>query len=375
MKVLVTDADQKHTLAAVRALAGENITVHAGSTKGFALSFLSRYCSRRVVYPDPVKHEKDFVQFLITYAEREKIDVLLPIGYNANVVISKYKESLLQHIHVAIADYEQMSMAADKGKTMAFAESIGIKVPKTYHNINENIHYPVVVKGTKGQGNVTYVNSPKELSELDLENVLIQEYISGEGFGFYGLFNHGQPKAIFMHKRRREFPVTGGSSTSAESYYDEQLREQGVKLLTALKWHGVAMVEMKRDSRNGEYNLMEINPKFWGSLDLSIHAGVNFPFLAVMMALNNDVNPVMEYDRDIKCRWLFPQELLHVLARPRSAVAFFLDFFDSKMKSNLRLDDFLPDLYMIMLTPFIIVSRLLKRRLHSPHGKPKFLHD
>lgn len=67
-----------------------------------------------------------------------------------------------------------------------------------------------------------------------------------------------------MHKRMREYPITGGSSTAAESMYDPELRDLGLTLLKALDWHGVAMVEFKKDSRDGKYKLMEINPKFWG---------------------------------------------------------------------------------------------------------------
>jgi predicted ATP-grasp superfamily ATP-dependent carboligase len=375
MKVFVTDADQKHAMAAVRALGREKVIVHAGATRNHAVSFFSRYCSRKVIYPDPVTREEEFVQCLITHAQRAKIDVLLPIGYNTNVVVSKYKEAISKYVNVAIANYEQMLVAADKAKSMALAESVGIKVPKVYHRLEQVEKYPVVVKGVKGSGNVTYVNSPEGLAGLDLNDVLIQEYIPGKGYGFYGLFYHGEPRAIFMHRRRREFPVTGGASTAAESYYDESLKEQGIRLLSALRWHGVAMVEMKQDDRDGAYKLMEINPKFWGSLDLSIQAGVNFPYLTAMMARYDDVEPVMEYNHEAKFSWPFPQDLLHLLARPTSVGQFVADMFDRNMKTNLSLEDFLPNLYLIGMTPFVILNCLLKRRLYFPHGKPEFLYD
>ena len=314
------------------------------------------------------------MQFVTNYIEREKIDVLLPVSYDANVVVSKYKHIISKSVCVPISNYDQMLTAADKAKTMAFAEGIGIKIPKVYYSINEIENYPVVVKGRKGSGNVTYVNSPAGLRGLKVEDVLIQEYIPGEGYGFYGLFRHGEPRAIFMHKRRRQFPATGGASTAAESYYDERLKEQGIRLLRALQWHGVAMVEMKLDKRDGDYKLMEINPKFWGSLDLSIEAGVNFPYLAARMAVDGDVEPVMEFDLNTKFRWLFPQDLLHLFACPRSARQFFGDFFDRSMKTNLCFDDFLPSLYYIGITPLVIANRFIKGRLYSPHGKPKLLH-
>ena len=96
MKVFVTDADQKHALAAVRALGRENVEVHAGATTRYAVSFYSRYCHRKVVYPNPIADEKKFVGFLQKYTEQEKIDVLLPVGYDANVIASKYREVYIE---------------------------------------------------------------------------------------------------------------------------------------------------------------------------------------------------------------------------------------------------------------------------------------
>jgi predicted ATP-grasp superfamily ATP-dependent carboligase len=78
-----------------------------------------------------------------------------------------------------------------------------------------------------------------------------------------------------MHRRIREYPITGGASTAAESFYDPALRDLRLTLLRALNWHGVAMVEFKKDQRDGTHKL--INAKFWGSLDLAIAAGVDFP--------------------------------------------------------------------------------------------------
>ena len=374
MKVFVTDADQKHALAAVRALGRENVEVHAGATTRYAVSFYSRYCHRKVVYPNPIADEKKFVGFLQKYTEQEKIDVLLPVGYDANVIASKYREVLSKYVHLAVADYDRMLIASDKSKTMTFADSLGIKIPITYRSMDEVRSFPVVVKGTKGTGAVKYINSREQLLGLDLSSSIIQEYIPGEGYGFYGLFCKGQPKAIFMHKRRREFPITGGASTAAESYYDDRLKDQSIRLLSALMWHGVAMVEMKKDERDGNYKLMEINPKFWGSLDLSIAAGVNFPYLAAIMALHGNVDPVLEYDRQVKFSWPFPQEILHLLARPRSSGQILRDFFDPRVKTNVLWQDCRPNLYLIGMTPFVIFNRVIKGRLYFPQGKPK-LHD
>ena len=95
---------------------------------------------------------------------------------------------------------------------------------------------------------------------------LIQEYIHGDGYGVEILCNHGEQRAIFMHRRLREYPVTGGASTLRESVYNEKVKNIALDLMRDLEWHSVAMVEFKLDEKDGMSKLMEINGRFWGSL-------------------------------------------------------------------------------------------------------------
>ena len=66
-----------------------------------------------------------------------------------------------------------------------------------------------------------------------------------------------------MHKRLHEVPPIDGPGSMAKSFYDDKLRSFGTKILEEFNWHGVAMVEFKKDMRDGQYKAMEINPKFW----------------------------------------------------------------------------------------------------------------
>ena len=130
------------------------------------------------------------------------------------------------------------------------------------------------------------------------------------------------------------------------------------------------MVEFKKDARDGKFILMEINPKFWGSLDLSISSGVNFPKLLVEMALNGDVEPVFSYNTNIKFRWPFPDDMLHFFANPMSIFDILGECFDKKTRSNLWLDDFSPNVIQIYETCMDVVSRIMKGNLRYPHGNP-----
>jgi predicted ATP-grasp superfamily ATP-dependent carboligase len=148
---------------------------------------------------------------------------------------------------------------------------------------------------------------------------LIQERIppASEAFGLAALLDgRGQVKASFAHRRLREYPVRGGPSTLRESVHHPQIEELGIRLLQSLHWYGVAMVEFKVDPRDNQPKLMEINPRFWGSLALAIHAGVDFPALLYKMAMGEEFDPVLEYTVGARCRWLLPGDILHFLTNP-----------------------------------------------------------
>ena len=136
------------------------------------------------------------------------------------------------------------------------------------------------------------------------ERLLLQSYIDGVGYGVSVLYNHGEMRAHFIHRRLREYPLTGGPSTYRESVHHDGLFAVTKKLMDELKWHGVAMVEYKIEKETGNPYLMEINPRFWGSLPLALSAGVDFPYLLYQVATEGDCPRSTQYKDGIRSRWL-----------------------------------------------------------------------
>ncbi len=374
VKVLLTDAAYTHTLGAVRSLGRAGIRVTAVSPNRRAVSFYSRYCHNKVLCPDP-GNEEQFIDFIGNYIQENPVDVLVPVGYLSTVAISRHRKELLPFARIPVADYESMQVACNKQKTMQLAASLDVPVPGEYTSVEDITRFPVVAKDPYGSGKIRYIGSPREFERLDLTGSLLQEYIPGAGYGFFALFNHGKVRAYFMHRRKREFPITGGASTCAESIYDEDVKKIGLKLLESLRWHGVAMVEFKKDNRDGMFKLMEINPKFWGSLDLSIASGVNFPLLLVNMALNSDIEPVFRYNTGITFRWPFPEDMVHLCARPASGMDMLRECFDKRARTNLSLDDPVPNMLQIPRTCSRLVGLVGSGGLRYPHGRPRVNHN
>ena len=365
MKVIVTDADYKNTLAAIRSLGKRGIYVCGGGKKITDHSLYSKYCKRRIIYPNPSENAKSFINFMLKFVKKENYDVLLPIGVNTTIPLSFYKEKFEKYIKLPIASYDTLIKAHDKSKILKIAKKIGIEIPLTYYpkslkdvkNISQKIKYPCVVKLKRGSAakGLRYVNSPEELIKcyeippirsdmvFDYSFPMIQEYIPGEVHDICVLFNNGKPRAVLTQRRIWMHPINGGGGIYNETTNEPKLKEITIKLLKKIKWHGPAQVEFKIDSRDKKPKLMEVNSKFWGTLDLSIQAGIDFPYLACKMAVDGDIKPVFKYKVGLKYKWIFPYGLLYFIqSKNKFKNLKELFRFDANTKYDIHISDLLP---------------------------------
>lgn len=308
------------------------------------------------------------------------------------LLLAKYREEIRKHTFLLIPDFEKIQFVRDKGNLIRFAESKGIPTPKTFHDLPslspslepckvqgpspessaveslapdmregltlQTIPTPAVIKPriSSGYFGIAYVKKQEDLAPFYREvharypYPLIQEWIPDGGgtYGLSALFDEASKvRAAFVHKKLRMFPVQGGPSTLREAVEHPQVMELGLSLLKALDWAGVAMVEFKVDPRDGVPKLMEVNPRFWGSLQLAIFSGVDFPHLILRMARGENVPPVMHYQVGKRCRWLLFGDILHFLKNPNRLHLHpsFFDFFDPNTCYDiLSRDDPLPTL-------------------------------
>lgn len=336
MSVIVTGASRRASIAIVRSLGQKGLHVTVAGDSGGA-AFLSKYCKNRVMYTSPQRNAEKYLKEMLKIVKKGDYNVLMPLHDFELVPISKEIDRFSKYVEIPFPDYETLIKTLDKSITLKIAIENNVPIPQTYfiddlnriEHISNEINYPAVIK-PRSQTNwdgvqatttyitsKNYVNSPKELCQryLKIHNQskypLIQEYVKGGGFGVGLLFNHGKPRASFAYRRIREYPITGGPSTLRESIDNKKLIDYSVRLLKAMNWHGVAMVEFKID-QNDDPVLMEVNGRFWGSLALPIAAGVDFPYLLYKMAVDGDVKSVYDYKIGVKCRWFIPGDILHL---------------------------------------------------------------
>jgi predicted ATP-grasp superfamily ATP-dependent carboligase len=333
-RVLVTDGEQRAALAVVRSLgrAGHEALVCAASRR--SLAGASRFCTGRIVVPDPLTDPASFAEVVAAACEEHRVQLLLPIAEPAVLAVLDHRDRF-PGVHVPFPDAVTFRMVCDKAAVLEAAAAAGLHVPQQRLAASpefdaDDLAYPVVVKPARSVGEsggarlkvgVQYAANRAELSSL-VRNLppqafplLLQQRIVGPGVGIFVLLHEGKVIASFAHRRLREKPPAGGVSVYRESIQlDRTLLRQSVDLLSALHWDGVAMVEFKVDSATGQPFVMEINGRFWGSLQLAVDAGVDFPRLLVEAALGTKVTPPPAYRAGVRSRW-WCGDVDHVLAR------------------------------------------------------------
>ena len=388
LDVLLTDGDYNNTYAMLRALKEKGLKVGILFNNAYSLAYFSKLVDKRffiktVLRKNPDENRfKDFKEEIVTILKNNDISVFMPVGNISFKFASCFKSELQKYCKVAVVDEDIMSIAQDKSKTFKFAQKFNIPIPHTFrletideiNDIAEEISYPCVIKKTNyNESGVIYCNNKTELIENysmlyrkrkgEMSMPIIQEYIVGPGMGYYGVYDNGNCLGYFMHQRIHEFPITGGASTLAKSVNDPELKNLGDRLLTNMNGHGVAMVEFKKDLNDGKFKLMEVNPKFWGSFELSYKSGINFAYLYYLVAMGQQVHE-SNYKNDVYFRWTLPSDILWYKFASKGQRKEFRDLKKKvKFNSSTHWDDPLTIIYNFLFTFF----KFFKEKRY-PHG-------
>lgn len=325
--VLVLDANQRSALATTRSLGQHKVPVITCDESASSLAGSSKFSHRYLTSPSPADDSKQFIQYLITVVKKYNIGVIFPMTELTTALLLANKEHF-EGIILPFSDIDIVNQLADKCSLMHLAEQLNIPYPPTIFESGtnnseidfDNMDFPLVLKPgkswliSKGQWihtEVKFANTADEAKDILKTDpafhnhpFMIQKCVAGHGEGIFSLYNNKKPITFFRHQRIREKPPWGGVSVLSKSTeLDPKLHSYAQKLLTHVGWHGIAMVEFKVDSDGTAY-LMEINTRFWGSLQLAIDAGVDFPWMLYQVSCGNHVEPLNNYSTKTKLRWL-----------------------------------------------------------------------
>jgi len=329
MRILVLDGNQNQAVASVRSLADAGHEVLVGESSSWSKAGWSRFCRSSFEYPNPEKDSPGFIATISDVSKQRSGTLILPMTEATVLPISAQRDALLSiGARLVLPDHATVLRASNKEEMVRLAASIGIAIPKTIavnneddiQRASESLKFPLVLKprssvesqpdgAVRVTGRPRYAKDPKELLARyqDLRSicseVLAQEFVDGEGIGYFALMRHGELRAEFAHRRIRDVHPTGsGSAVRVGVAPDPTVREASLALLKSLVWHGVAMVEF-RQVQDQPPVFMEINGRFWNSLPLACYSGADFPARLAELAEKGDIEKMTAYRPGVVCRW------------------------------------------------------------------------
>ena len=310
---LVMGADYR-ALGVVRSLGRQRIPVWVIKQGGHLVAAASRYVTRRVAWPPG--EDKKKIDLLLNLSVKNDLKgwALIPTDDYAVTLASVYHDLLSEQYRVTVPRWEELRWACDKRLLHEVATKVGIHQPWTCRFSTEkelaslDCPFPVILKPAI-RHKPSSLSIPKAWRADDREallacfreassfippgDLIVQEMIPGGGetqFSYAALCKDGFSLASVMARRLRQYPKDFGQfSTFVETVDEPQVAESAERLLAATRFTGLVEVEFKKDPRNGQLKVLDINPRVWGWHTLCTRAGVDFSYLLWRLARDEPI--------------------------------------------------------------------------------------
>jgi predicted ATP-grasp superfamily ATP-dependent carboligase len=311
-------------LAAIRSLGRRGVPVIALDYHAAALGFESKYATPARC-PDPLEDEAAFVTFMSELGDSlEHPAPIFPTNDELLNAIGRHQETLGERFLYPFPSWDILGPIQTKRFQIERARALGVPHPRTRYEPTDELGFPVLVKPSDPAPfqRAFRVHSFRceTLDELEAAfeqarayDPLVQEFIPGGDDALYTLGAYlsadGEALGLFSGRKLRQTPPGAGTCRVGESVWVDEVVEHGLRYLEGLGFHGLAQVEFKRDQRDDEYKLMEINPRLWQWHGLAAACGVDLVDLAYRDLLGEPVEPKL--DRRPGLRWaitLVPSE-------------------------------------------------------------------
>lgn len=272
-----------------------------------------------VKFQVPAVYAPDYVDITLNICKEHQVDVLLSLNDLELPILAENKarfEAL--GVKVVVSDPEVIDICFDKYKTAQWVESLGLKSPKTYVRLedakqalaNGEIEFPLFMKPRWGSGSIG-LESIADMEELDIyyhllmkkikktilatasvgdEYIMIQEKLTGNEFGL-DVMNDLEGNNVGVSVKQK-LAMRAGETDKAVTRDLPEVREMGRKIGEALKHIGNLDVDIMQRA-NGDYCVLELNPRFGGGYPFSYEAGVNMPKAIIEWVKGNEVDASM----------------------------------------------------------------------------------
>jgi predicted ATP-grasp superfamily ATP-dependent carboligase len=310
--------------------------------------------------------------------------VLFPTRDETVAAFSRHRAELAEFFRVTTPSWDTVQWAWDKKNTYDLAEKLNIPIPKTFNvrgpeelpalysrlplaikpAVKENFFYATGAKAwraeTVDQLNQLYARAARQIAP---EQILLQEIIPGDGnqqVSYCAFFRDGKAHSTLLARRMRQHPREfGRAATYVESIELPVIEELSERFLKAIDYYGLVEVEFKKDVRDGQYKLLDVNARTWGFHRLGLPAGVDFPFLLFADQVGIKVESCRGRSGIGWVRLLTdaPTALSDMLRGYLSVGSYFASLRRTRIESVFCKNDPLPSLAEAVLLPYLIVKK------------------
>jgi D-aspartate ligase len=351
----------------------------------YSISRFSRYATYAVRVAN-LRDEQQIVKNVLDTGKRFGLFhwVLYPTREEIVAAFARQRDLLKTFFRVPTPDWETVQWACDKRKTYRLAEKLSIPIPRTWYPKSEDeltsleSHLPLVIKPAIKEHFIyaTHVkawrvDTATQLRErfaqasrlLPTGETMIQQLIPGDGrqqFSYCAFFKRGAALGSMTAQRRRQHPPEfGRASTFVETVDFPGLEQSSTEFLRAINYYGLVEVEYKRDPRDGQYKLLDVNARTWGYHTLGGRAGVDFPYLLFADQLGESVLPCRA---KAGLKWIrlvtdIPTVLVEALHGRVKWREYLRSMINTHTESVFSREDPLPGLMEVALIPYLIMKR------------------
>jgi len=286
------------------------IVTHTLSKQRYPPYRFSRFCENHYCCPP----EEDWLAFVVEMACRLGVEVLFPVSETMIRLVVENQRSLAGVVRLpALPSLDAFETVQDKWAFFQFAADNDLPVPRTARltksadlraALVSGLSLPALLKPTRTTGNGQGISILRTLNdEIAIsrhgcewsEAHLLQEYIPGTDLCLCGYCRKGQ---ILAYTIQQAVVTRGrfGCQRVIDYIEADDVVRLCARLVDLLCWDGMICVDLRRDDRNGQLVLIEVNPRQGRAVLGSVSAGVNFPLLACLDALGRPLPP-MPYRR------------------------------------------------------------------------------
>lgn len=377
-------------LGLVRALGVMGVPICLLDINNLNISKYSKYCNKFINLPTNFFNSSDeFCYSLKKINEVYNLQdwIIFPTDDLAVSYISQNKRELSEYFTIWTPDWECIKYCYNKNLSYRMAEKIGLPIPQSYfpedisdlNEVNYLFKYPLIIKPSVmhefykiTKQKVFIVNDKEELKREYLKacaiikptDVIIQEIIPGSAdsqYSFGSFFKNTQALAYIQCRRSRQIPMDfGKASTFVEIVDAPELHTMGSKFLSAINYYGLSEVEFKKDSRDGKFKILDINPRTWKWHSLALEYGINLPYHLYCDLTEKEINVGETSKQGLK--WVdFYSDFYVVINELLKGKMDIHDYLQSlkgkKTESVFSFDDLVPFIMETLLLPYLWKKR------------------